>query len=71
MTPVMQDIMMGDEADVGPALLRVMTSPIYLVSMGAYMIFSTIASVLLYMAMFGVNARVVLAADEVQPSGNA
>jgi hypothetical protein len=64
MTPVMRDIVTGNEGDVGPALVRAMTSPIYLVSMGVYTVFSTIASVVLYIAMFGVNARAVLAAEE-------
>lgn len=68
MAPVMRDIMIGNEGDIGPALIRAMTSPLYLVSMGAYMVFSTIASVVLYIATFGVNARAVLAAEEAPAS---
>ena len=63
MAPVMAEIMAG-RGDAGPAMLEAMSSPVYLVSMGAYMLFSTIASIVLYIAMFGVNARAVLAADE-------
>jgi hypothetical protein len=67
MAPVVADMMRGGGGDIGARMVEVMSSPAYLVSMGAYMVFSAIASTVLYIAMFGVNARAVLAADATQP----
>ncbi len=63
MAPVMVSIMSG-AGDVGPRMLEAMSSPVYLASMGAYTVFTTIAAIVFYVALFGVNARAVLAADE-------
>jgi hypothetical protein len=68
MAPVMAKMMTGDTSNIGPLMVEAMSSPAYLVSMGAYMIFSTVASIVLYIALFGVNARAVLAASETQPA---
>lgn len=67
MAPVMVKAMSGDTSSVGSAMIEAMTSPVYLASMGVNFVFSTILGTVLYVAMFGVNARVVLAADETQP----
>jgi len=67
MAPVVADMMTGASSEIGPRMLEAMNSPVYLASMGAYTVFSAIASIVLYIAMFGVNARAVLAADETQP----
>jgi hypothetical protein len=67
MAPVMREMMTGGVSNIGPQIIEAMSSPVYLASMGAYLIFSTIVSTVLYIAMFGVNARAVLAADETQP----
>lgn len=67
MTPVMVKAMSGDTAGVGPAMIEVMTSPVYLASMGVNFVLTTILGAVFYVALFGVNARAVLAADETQP----
>lgn len=67
MAPVMVKAMSGDTGGIGPAMIEVMTSPVYLASMGVNFVFSTILGTVFYVAMFGVNARVVLAADATQP----
>lgn len=64
MAPVMAKMMSGDTSNIGPLMIEAMSSPLYLASMGAYLIFSTVASIVFYIAMFGVNARAVLAPDE-------
>jgi hypothetical protein len=65
--PVIADIMTGNAGDIGPRMLEAMSSPVYLISMGAYLVFSAILSTVLYIAMFGVNARAVLAANDAKP----
>jgi hypothetical protein len=65
MMPVVTEMMTGG-GDIGSRMVEAMSSPIYLASMGAYLVFSAIAAIVFYIAMFGVNARAVLAADETQ-----
>jgi hypothetical protein len=67
MNPIVADMMTGSGGDIGPRMVEAMSSPVYLASMGAYTLFSAICSTVLYIALFGVNARAVLAADETQP----
>ena len=67
MAPVMQKLMTGDTGNIGPLMVEAMSSPVYLASMGAYLVFSTIIGAVFYIAMFGANARAVLAADETTP----
>jgi len=64
MAPVVADMMSGSGGDIGARMFEAMNSPVYLASMGAYAIFSAIANTVLYIAMFGVNARAVQAAGE-------
>lgn len=65
MAPVVAEMMTGG-GDVGPRMVEAMSSPVYLASMGASIVVSAIAGIVFYIAMFGVNARAVLAADETQ-----
>lgn len=64
--PVIRDMMTGSGGDIGARMMEAMSSPAYLISMGAYMVLSAIASTVLYIALFGVNARAVLAAEEAK-----
>jgi hypothetical protein len=66
MAPVTRAILSGDTQDLATRMIGVMSSPVYLFSMGAYLIFSVVLSIVLYIALFGVNARAVLAAGEAQ-----
>lgn len=63
LAPVIRDMARGDMGSIGPKMVEAMSSPAYLLSMGANMVFGVIAGIVFYVAMFGVNARAVLAAQ--------
>lgn len=67
MAPVMREMMTGNASNIGPKMVEAMSSPIFIASMGASAVFGAIAATVLYIAMFGVNARAVLAGDATQP----
>lgn len=62
--PVIAEMQTGDISGIGPKMVEAMSSPAYLASTGANLLFSTVAGVVFYIALFGVNARTVLAAQE-------
>lgn len=64
MAPMMQDMMRGDTSRMAERLQALITSPTYLAVTAVYTLASAILSIILYIAMFGVNARAVLAAGE-------
>lgn len=65
MTPIMQDIMMGGDTDAAiQNMTAAMQTPTFLIFGSLYMIAAAIIATVYYVAMFGINARVVLAAVE-------
>lgn len=66
MAPVMAEMMTGG-GDIGALMVEAMSSPVVIATSVASAIFSAVAGIVLYIAMFGVNARAVLAADHTQP----
>jgi hypothetical protein len=64
MAPMMRDMMSGDVSRIGEHMQTLMTSPTYIAVMAVYSVVSAILALVFYIAMFGVNARAVLAADE-------
>jgi hypothetical protein len=72
MTPIMQEAMSGGDAgELAARMMALWTSPTTMAFMGLSLIVSAAIACVLYIAFFGVNARVVEAAGEERGGAGA